>query len=167
MVKMSFSPSVQKKKWTKSGQNPVIYKDLADFPGRAIFSGFSHFFMIFMLATNIEDTYRILTTALAIDRFLEFCCVHKSCEKVWGTKNDARRNDLGVKVYITKFVSSTKTAWGRRATGERGCGVWGQGRGGAEKDGEKREMGPRQIGVGGRRRRKSWEWGCGCWDILV
>ena len=78
MVKMSFSPSVQKKKWTKSGQNPVIYKDLADFPGRAIFSLFSSFFMILMLATNIEDTYRILTTALAIDWFLEFCCECKS-----------------------------------------------------------------------------------------
>ena len=65
------------------------------------------------------------------------------------------------KVYITQLVSITKTAWGRRATGERGCGVWGQGRGCAEKDGEKREMGPRQIGVGGRRRRKSWEWGVG------
>ena len=40
MVKMSFSPSVQKKKWTKSGQNPVIYQGFFDFPGRAIFSLF-------------------------------------------------------------------------------------------------------------------------------
>ena len=84
MVKMSFSPSVQKKKWTKSGQNPVIYQGFFDFPGRAIFSTFSWFFTVFItfivfvgphsLNEFSHIDYKILNSAKSVVKSLEPCC---------------------------------------------------------------------------------------------
>ena len=81
MVKMSFSPSVQKKKWTKSGQNPVIYQGFFDFPGGAIFSTFSWFFTVFItfivfvgphsLNEFFHIDYKILNSAKSVVKSLE------------------------------------------------------------------------------------------------
>ena len=60
-VKMSFSPSVQKKKWTKSGQNPVICQGLVELSERVREAFFHHTQRIFQahneLPQNTENTY--------------------------------------------------------------------------------------------------------------
>ena len=91
MVKMSFSPSVQKKKWTKSGQNPVIYQGFFDFPGRAIFSLFSWFFHDSHVRNQQLEHLSNSNNSVSDRLVLEFCCEYESCEKVMRDKKWLRR----------------------------------------------------------------------------
>ena len=82
MVKSDISPSAQKKKWTKSGQNPVIYKDLVDFPGRAIFSLFcENLTLSYNFVTRSQNRFdlqghsihEIMSQVGKVKKMLNFC----------------------------------------------------------------------------------------------
>ena len=65
MVKMSFSPSVQKKKWTKSGQNPVIYQGFFDFPKNQkiwLFHGKNRFLVRVLIFVTLGGAHQVIET---------------------------------------------------------------------------------------------------------
>ena len=59
----------RRKSGQKVGKTQSFTRGFLIFQEGPFFHFFHNFFMIFMFATNIEGTYRILTTALAIDWF--------------------------------------------------------------------------------------------------